>query len=88
MVASDEPDLKKMVACITQQAGWPRDKVAVNMAGIYKDLSNAIHDARSYQESSSAVDLVVPYPLQPKQAQALRCVADTFNVPVNLKEGD
>lgn len=87
VVASDDADLKKMIHCITQHAGWPRDKVAVNMADTYKDLSGAIHDARLYQESSSAVDLVVPYPLQAKQARALQCIASAFNVPVKLKEG-
>jgi hypothetical protein len=87
VVASDDADLQKMIHCITQHAGWPRDKVAVNVADTYKGLSGAIHDARLYQESSSAVDLVVPYPLQAKQARALQCIASAFSVPVKLNEG-
>jgi hypothetical protein len=32
VVASSDADLKKMVDCIIEQAGWPRNKVAVFMA--------------------------------------------------------
>ena len=51
---------------------------------VYKQLSSILHEGSCLQQSASAVDLVVPYPLQQKQAAALRCIALAHSVPVRV----
>lgn len=83
--ASKESELREMIDCIVEETGWRRENVGKEMSRLYQNLSGAIHDAQLFQESPNAVDLVVPHPLEGKQALALRCVAKSFNIPVRVK---
>ncbi len=79
-----DPELQGIVDCVCREAGWPRHSVAQEMVQLHKHLHSAIQDTGLCQQSVTKVDLVVPYPLQFRQAKALQCLAEHFDIPVRV----
>lgn len=78
---SSERQVKEMVDCICKQAGWRRKAVAKEIASVHEHLSSA---TLNWQMSVTAVDLVVPSQLHRRQAAALQCLAEAYDVAVNI----
>lgn len=75
---------QELLDCVCKATGWPPKAVATELAHLYKQLSGAIHDRQRYQQSLTKVDLVVPHPLQPKQAEALLCIAEHLSIEAQV----
>lgn len=87
-VACSDTDVAQVVGKMCDTTGWARSSLAREMAAIYKQLSGAIHDEAFLQQSGTVADLVVPYPLQRKQAAALQCAAVAYGIPVRVMESE